>query len=367
MHVAIVCRGLGHESSVATVALRQARELARHARVTLVSDCFPDALPFAATAVAPVPDLHALRRFRHVVDEVLFTRAARRALFALHERDSVDFVLCHGHAPAVLVGRPFRQATGTPFGLFVHADISDRPSGTYDRRLTAFYEWATPRAYESADIVFVLSPAYQELVARRGARNVVVVPNGVDPEDLAVRPVRPPAPPLRLLYVGRLALEKGIGVLLEAMQMVRADVTLDVVGGGPLEAEVRSRAAGERIRFLGQRPHAELGAIYAAHHVLCVPSLSEPFGLVIIEALARNTPVIASKTGGIPSIVEHRFNGLLVPPDDPAALAQAIDTLAGDESLRAELTANAHKSVIPRFTWPSIGDRLAELIRTIIA
>ncbi|HEU4886471.1 MAG TPA: glycosyltransferase family 4 protein, partial [Thermoanaerobaculia bacterium] len=157
MHIAIICRALGAPGAVASVALRQARELTRHARITLVSDSFPDGIDWAEKARVPMPNLHALRRFRHVPDEVLFGRGANRALRSLQD---VDFILAHAHSAAHIGAR----GLGIPFGFFVHGDIFDRPKGTYDSRLTAFYEWIAPRAYRSADVVFALAPYLAEKV-----------------------------------------------------------------------------------------------------------------------------------------------------------------------------------------------------------
>lgn len=364
MHIAVVCRGLGTAGGVSAVALRQARELARHARVTLISDTLPADTPFAARVLAPVPDLDVLRRFRHVVDEVTFTRAARRALFTLGD---VDFVLCHGHAAAALVAKPFRAKRNVPFAMVVHGDISDRPKGTYDARLTAFYRWVTPRAYASADLVIVLTPYFIDIARRGGAERIEVVPNGVDPDDIGgAGEHRPREGALRLLFVGRLAIEKGIDVLLEACAKLDTDYTLDytldIVGKGPLESHVPQT---DRIHLLGTRPRHELGAIYAAHDVFCMPSLSEPFALVILEALACGTPVIGTRVGGIPDVVVDGVNGLLVPPKDADAFASAITKLANDEPLRAQLAARAKESVLPRLSWTNIGDRLVQVIRDV--
>jgi len=360
VHIAVVCRALGLPGSVAAVALRQSRELARHGEVTLISDSLP-----AGTrgVLAPVRDLHFLRRFRHVPDEFLFTRAARRALTALHRAHPIDFVLCHSHAVAYLSARSFKH------GFFVHGDISDRPRGTYDARLTAFYRWVTPRAYRSADVVFVLSRPFVEIAQRAGAKHVELIPNGIDPEDIGA-PASAPADAgasraparvaaLRVLYVGRLAVEKGLTYLLEAMTGVEKNVTLDIVGSGPLANEIRES---DRIRMLGVFPRQQLGEIYRAHDVFCTPALSEPFASVITEALVSGLPVIGTTVGGIPDVVKHGKNGLLVPPADPDALADAITTLARDESLRRTLAANARASVLPRLSWESIGDRIAAVI-----
>src|SRR6185436_6403805 len=151
MHIAVVCRGFGLPGAVASIALRQARELTRHARITLVSDSFPDDIAWAERKLVRVPDLHILRRFRHVPDEIAFARAARRALQSL---EAVDFILAHAHSAAWLGAR----GLGIPNGFFVHGDIFARPKGTYDARLTAFYRWIAPRAYAAADVVFVLAP-----------------------------------------------------------------------------------------------------------------------------------------------------------------------------------------------------------------
>jgi glycosyltransferase involved in cell wall biosynthesis len=365
MHVAIVCRGMGKGGSVASVALRQARELSRHAAITLISDSFDSERPWAERAIVPVPDLRFLRRFRHVPDELLFARGARKALLAVHRERPLDFVLCHAHAPAYLAARPLRARDGVAFGLVVHGDITDRPQGTYDSRLTRFYRWVTPRAYASADVVIVLARTFVELARGGGARAVEVIPNGIDPAEigLAGEPAVRGDGPLRVLYAGRLAVEKGLEHLLAACRLVRADYELTIIGSGPLEEHLRHAAAGlPHVHFIGPQPRTSLGAHYQRHHVFCTPALSEPFGLVILEALASGLPVIATRVGGIPELVQDGVNGLLVPPADPAALAAAIACLASDEPLRARLAAHARPSALPAFAWETIGEKLAAVI-----
>ena len=362
LHVAIVCRGLGGTGSVAAVALRQARELARSMRVTLVSDSFaPDeTLPHV---VARVPNLYALRRLRHVLDELFFARAAKRALRAI----APDAIVVHSHVTAYL-------STGdTPFAMVMHGDVNDRPAGTYDARVTALYRFATPRAYRKAHVVFAPAQHTVALAEQGGARRVVTLPVGIEPADVGAETevsARHDAGPLRILFVGRLAIEKGLDVLLDACELLDAEFELDIIGGGPLEAEIRARASdrgGKRIRLLGERPRRELGAIYRDHHVFCLPARSETFGVVVLEALACGLPVIATNVGGMPDIVQHGTNGMLVPPEDAKALADALHAVARDESLRARLAAHARESVLPRFAWRAIGERMAEVLRTMRA
>jgi len=187
------------------------------------------------------------------------------------------------------------------------------------------------------------------------------VPNGVDFLDLGIDPDALDdrtfdATSLRLLFVGRFAIEKGVRDLAEAMTLA---FLLTIVGSGSLETELRARLDAT---FLGAVPRVHLGALYRDADVVVVPSLSEPFGLVIVEALAAGTPVIATDVGDIAQIVRHGENGLLVPPRDPAALASAIQSLADDRDRLRALASRARASVLPRFSWEESGRRLREAV-----
>ena len=360
MHIAIVCRALGVPGAVASIALRQARELTRHARITLVSDSLPDGIDWAEKARVPMPDLHALRRFRHVPDEVLFGRGVNRALRSLHD---VDFILAHAHSAAHIGAR----GLGIPFGFFVHGDIFDRPTGTYDSRLTAFYQWIAPRAYRSADVVFALAPYLAEKVRERGARYVEVVPNGIDPADLGVRETKAvaAAAALRMITVGRLSIEKGIEHLLAACRLLEIDYELTIAGSGPLEAQLRESAP-RHVTFLGAVPRHQLGALYARHDLFVTATLNEAFALVVLEALACGLPVAGTDIDALRAVIVDGENGLLVPPRDPRAMANAIERVARDRALREHLASNARASVA-QYNWPAIGDRIAEVIRRMLA
>jgi glycosyltransferase involved in cell wall biosynthesis len=361
MHIAIVCRGLGLPGAVASIALRQARELARHARITLVSDSFPADTEAIERRLVPVPDFHLLRRLRHVPDEVAFARGARGVLRSL---SSVDFILAHAHSAAYLGTR----GLGIPFGFFVHGDIFARPKGTYDKRLTAFYRWVAPRAYASADVVFVLAPYLEETARTHGARNVEVIPNGIDLHDLGLDgppETRPRSGPLRMLTVGRLSVEKGVEHLLAACRLLGLDVDyeLTIAGTGPLDADLRNAAEDlPRVRFVGAVPRVSLGPLYRDHDLFVTPTLNEAFALVALEALACGLPVIGTAIDALRAVVTDGGNGLLVGPADPRALADAIARVARDETLRLSLAANAHGSVLPRYGWGAIGDEIAGII-----
>lgn len=147
------------------------------------------------------------------------------------------------------------------------------------------------------------------------------------------------------LYVGRLVREKGLPTLLEAFRRValrHLHARLVIVGEGAmrseLEAWVQRHGLGERVDFTGQVDHREIGRYFAAANVVVVPSKwPEPLGMVILEALYLGLPVIATGRGGVVDILKDAVNGLLVPPEDPTALAEAMQRLLGDPNLRRAL------------------------------
>ncbi len=151
------------------------------------------------------------------------------------------------------------------------------------------------------------------------------------------------APADRIAFVGRLVTEKGVWVLLDAVRRLRRpDLVLDVVGEGPQERQlqeaVRSGGVPARVNFWGYQPPAQVRDVLVRAALAVVPSTwPEPLGLVVLEALACGVPVVASAVGGIPEMVRHEGNGLLVQPDDPAVLAEAIERVLSDSHLRRRL------------------------------
>jgi glycosyltransferase involved in cell wall biosynthesis len=348
MQIVVACRSVGNEgASIARIALGQARELARAFDVTVVSEQPPPAryaLPFERIRPAAWT---FLRRFAHVPLELSFARAVRRKVRALRP----DFVVCHSH----VVGA--HLAGVAPYAVVVNGDIFERPYGTYDARLTALYRRMTPRAYRNAAVVVIVSPAMRSFAISGGAREeaIELIPNGIDPDELGPLPAQRPTEH-RVLYVGRLAPEKGVEDLIEAIRITRLPLT--IVGSGPLERELRAQGAHLPIDFVGPRLRSELGALYASHSVTCVPSISDPLPTVVLESLLCGTPVVGARAGGIPWMVEDGVNGLVVEPRNRHALAAA---LAKRDEL-ARMAPHTRASVLPRFSWETIGQQLRDAI-----
>jgi glycosyltransferase involved in cell wall biosynthesis len=175
--------------------------------------------------------------------------------------------------------------------------------------------------------------------------------NGVGPVEVAHGGVRfdPPRAPLGdppvAAFAGRLVRKKGADVLLRAFARVRRELPearLVVVGDGPerpgLERLVRDLGLGGAVTMCGRLSRDEAADRLDGAWVQVVPSrYQEPFGVVILEAMARGTAVVASRTGGIPEIVRDGETGLLVPPEDEDALAGALLAVLGDRALAERL------------------------------
>ena len=146
---------------------------------------------------------------------------------------------------------PVQASLGVPYGLVTHGDIFDRPRGTYDPRLTWFYKRVTPTAYSKANLIVALSPYMHALAQKRGAakNSIRVIPNGIDPSELGLSVSFTPSPPLgigsplRVLFVGRLSIEKGVDTLLQACdRLVQRNIPfqLRLVGDGPLRSQLQA-------------------------------------------------------------------------------------------------------------------------------
>jgi glycosyltransferase involved in cell wall biosynthesis len=171
----------------------------------------------------------------------------------------------------------------------------------------------------------------------------------------------------RLLFVGRLNQQKGIERLLEALARSTSNASLDVIGDGPARAELEGRAhalgVAPRVRWLAAVKQHELVPHYRRATAVVVPSTDEGLGLVAVEALLCQTPVIAFESGGLTDIIQHERSGLLVPVGDVDALAAAIDALV-TEPARASTYGEAGRMIaLSRFAPESVARRYAGIYR----
>ena len=179
---------------------------------------------------------------------------------------------------------------------------------------------------------------------------IAVLPNPVDPPVLDDREElrrRHGLDGPTLAFTGRFAPQKSLGVALDALTRVEG-VSLVLAGDGPerpaVEAMAKRTGLGSRVRFLGPQPRQAVFELLHAADAALLTSTWENFPFAVVEALAVGTPVLATNVGGVPEIVEEGRNGLLVPPNDPEAMAAAITRFFGDQRLRERLRAGAAES-----------------------
>jgi glycosyltransferase involved in cell wall biosynthesis len=156
---------------------------------------------------------------------------------------------------------------------------------------------------------------------------------------------------------------KGLSRLLQAARRLPLDVWLLVVGDGDLrteyEEEARQLGIAGRTVFAGAIDHEDLPPFFRSAHVTVMPSSPpESFGLVLVESMACCTPVVASDIPGVRTVVEHGRDGLLVETADPVALADAIDSILRDDSLRQAIGNRGRAKVEKRYSWELIGAHL---------
>lgn len=295
----------------------------------------------------------------------LLTVRRLRALLAQADPDLVHahYVSSYGFLGAMVNRHPYVVSV---WGN----DIYEFPQqGPAQKRMVEF-------ALRRADAVCSTSEVMRAETNKYTDKPVAVTPFGVDTVRFAPGP-RPPDGRIVFGIVKTMDAKYGIDVLLRAFRQyldhapaeLGAQGELLVVGGGPqLEAYRRLAAElgiGDRVRFPGRIPHADVPATIRGMDVFVVPSVrdSESFGVAAVEAQACGVPVIVSDVGGLPEVVQDGVTGYVVAPRDPSALAARMTELAADAPLRARMGAAGRAHAVQAYSW----DRNAGLMLDVYA
>jgi len=197
---------------------------------------------------------------------------------------------------------------------------------------------------------------------------ISVIPLGVDTDIFKPAGKRVNKDGYEVLYVGYLYKLKGVEYLIKSLALVareRRDVKLRVVGEGPdksrLEALARALNLEGRVLFEGFVPHTEIVKCYQQCDIFCFPTLGEPFGKVVLEAMACGKPVIASNVAGSAETIENEKTGFLTPPAQPQTLAKAILELIGDQQKMKRVGANARAVATQSYSWENIAEKYHKL------
>jgi len=213
--------------------------------------------------------------------------------------------------------------------------------------------------------------AHDTLRAKAYNGPIATIPQfGVDPDRFARRAAERRPGPFRIGFGGRLVSEKGVAVLIDAFAQLAGDFRLVILGAGPEEGAIRARTRQlgieDRVELVGALPSGKMPDRLQDLDIVVLPSLSRPnwieqFGRILVEAMACEVPVIGSTCGEIPDVVGDA--GIIVPEGDASALASAIERMAEDSNLRAQLGQRGRQRVLRDFTHARIAERTVAVYR----
>jgi starch synthase len=322
----------------------------------------------------------------------------QRDLIMASKAGPSDIVHCHTwytHFAGCLV----KQLQGAKLVLTTHSLEPHRP-WKVEQLGSAYYasSWLERTAFQNADGVVAVSKAMKRDVNELYGvplEKVRVIPNGIDPneykptlnEEVLTRYGVDSSQPY-VLFVGRITRQKGILHLANALKHLPEGTQVVLCAGAPdtkeIEAEMAelietARAEGANVVWVREMvPRSDLVVLYSHAALFVCPSVYEPFGIINLEAMACETPVVASKVGGIPEIVVPGETGLLVPfeagedfePKDPEAfardLAAAMTELLKDPERRDAMGKASRKRVEERFSWAAVAHETLEFYRSLL-
>jgi alpha-maltose-1-phosphate synthase len=313
----------------------------------------------------------------------------------------VDIVHCHTWYTH-FAGCLLKQLQNVPLVLTTHSLEPHRPWKV--EQLGTGYDvssWVERVAFQSADGVIAVSESMKRDVHNEYAVSpdkIRVIHNGIDlrqyrptpdPSGLRALRINPDVP--YVLFVGRITRQKGIVHLVNAIRHFHAGVQVVLCAGAPDTTDIAREMAESVDRARAQSSHPiiwvremlpkeKLITLYTHAAIFVCPSVYEPFGIINLEAMACETPVVASAVGGIPEVVDHGVTGLLVAPEvlgptevEPRHpeqfskdLANAVNTLLDDPDLRATMARRARTRVEQHFSWTSIARQTLQFYEQIV-
>jgi nucleoside-diphosphate-sugar epimerase/glycosyltransferase involved in cell wall biosynthesis len=329
------------------------KRLAKKHDVTVITAMLDGKLPASET----VDGMHIIRIGLGIKwDKYIYPFIA--PLRALYVRNDIAYGVLESYAGVALAF--YKLFTRKP-------SILNLQSGTLDdwRRGHGLNLLVRRFVHRMPDAIHAISRHLASRAKWLGAKNVAVIPNGIDIRKFVVSALKDPN---KIICVGRLYPVKGQAVLMRAIPHVLKEFPFAAfyfVGDGPDREALKKLAddlgISSRVVFAGAMPHDALPKEIASAAIAVGPSIREGQGIAFVEMQAAGTAVVGTNVGGIPEIIEDGVTGLLVPPENPQALAQAILKLLRDPIYAKHLAEQAKKQV-PRYDWDRIAGEVEGLI-----
>jgi glycosyltransferase involved in cell wall biosynthesis len=268
-------------------------------------------------------------------DTIYAYSSAAKELFEAAKSTGLRCVLDHATAPKLyednLVNEEIQRHPGWAEGL-----IHDNCAASYTARQR--------REWELADLIVCGSTFVRKSIGHMGGptEKTAVIPLAFANMAQAYPPRdNNPVRPLNVLFVGDDAIRKGIADFVEAIRLAGTDRFKGRVVGNAKLSEYGRQKAGEVVELVGAVPQSEMSAQYRWADIFVLPSLSDTFGLVILEAMANGVPVIATHNTGAPDILREGVDGFIVPVRSPELIAGRLERLASDRKLLREMSLNS--------------------------
>jgi glycosyltransferase involved in cell wall biosynthesis len=354
-----------------------AREMARRGHAPFVLTAAQGGLPpIDVTDGVTVRRIPALRRRveRSSIPEMLaFLAASMFAAPGYARQWRADAVIAFFTLPCGPTASLLKRTNGLP--TIVALRGGDVPGfdpltmKTYHALAGGVIKWL----WHDADAVIANSEGLADMArAHDPKQSVGVIPQGADTVGIAAKTEYGARATIELLTVGRLAVHKGLDVLLNALAQLPSELSwrLSIVGDGPerttLGAQVARLALTERVTFKGWANREALPAIYREADVFLLPSREEGMANVLMEAMCAGLPTVATRIAGSSEAVIDGQTGLLVGSEDAPALARALETLMRDPAARGRMGRAARLRVEETYSWPVVTDQWLDIVERII-
>ena len=296
---------------------------------------------------------------------------------------NTPFELVHSHTPRKFFAEAvalYKLFSKRKFPYIVSIRLLNTSLTGFGKGLSDVYQKIVEKkVFQNAKYMVVQSEFNKAFVIKNfkiAADKIHIVPNGVDSD--VFNPVLVNAKNIGnqlelegkkvIFYSGRLTGQKGIMYLLHALQKVKKrihNVVLLIAGDGPQEQLLRRTTASlglvDNVIFLGKIDHKKIPDLYAVSDIFVLPSLSESFPNVMLEAMAMRKPIVITKVGVVPELLDDHENAILVEPGNSVELANSIVELLIDESLAANLGTRARDLVCKKYTWERVVDQTLAL------
>lgn len=349
-----------------------------------------------------------LHRFRYVFPWLGLDENARAKLrlkggsplsipLFFHLLFTKDLALIHTHVGRRLGGiaRTVAKIRRVPYVVHVHGGCYTVPQAQYDAMIAPVrgkLEWGkafgfllgSRRVFEDADAIICVGQSEADAMRQRGLKTVHYLPNGVHVDHFSSADPAPFRQKYGLektpfaLCLSRIDFQKNQRLLIEAFSNFKAThPTWKLVLIGPITVQDYHKKMVEDIQRLelqdavviipGLRPDDPLlPSAYRAAELFVLPTSNEPFGIVILEAWAAQTPVIATRVGGIPGFTTDQKNILLFDDQNGDQLLEKMEQLSGDRALQNKLASNGYREVCSQYDWRAIAQRMLTIYRQVL-